>query len=215
MSASCKVSYTLLTPKWGVPVPLMLRVIVLKPKSQGSLEGLDKEGSTSGPKCSGQAGQCQKRQAPFSKLSHPLRQGPSSLGLPIPTCSGYIRPHRHPKLKLLLYFLNNWLSIYKHREPERKVNERMDYKPGFRVACLPDQGLYEQLPMKFPALPILPGISREPEKSRPARTSSLPAGGSTYGSQEQTLIPDSLQRHGQPCWSVPEPQHKVSHNTKN
>lgn len=125
-----------------------------------------------------------------------------------------LRPHRHPKLKLLLYFLNNWLSIYKHREPERKVNERMAYKPGFGVACLPDQGLYEQLPMKFPALPILPGISREPEKSRPARTSSLPAGGSTYGSQEQTLIPDSLQRHGQPCWSVPEPQHKVSHNTK-
>lgn len=64
------------------------------------------------------------------------------------------------------------------------------------------------------AKPILPEISREPEKSKPVKTSFLPARGPTYGSQEQTLIPDSLRRHTQPCWIVPESQDKISHDAK-
>lgn len=124
--------------------------------------------------------------------------------------------------ELFLSFLNNWLTLYKHGEScssGQKENkfEMMDYKNVLGwPACQTDtkdfiMNIYQ---WNLPAKPILPAISREPEKSKPVKTSFLPARGLAYGSQEQTLISDSLRRHTQPCWTVPESQDKIPHDAK-
>lgn len=103
-------------------------------------------------------------------------------------------------------------------QDERKINlkwwtTRLFW--GGLPACQTDtKDFIMNNPMKPPSQTHPPCNIKGTREVQASKTSFLPARGPAYGSQEQTLIPDSLRRHTQPCWTVPESQDKISHDAK-